>query len=69
MTDQHVQQAHPVRSDYHLIGWLKTEDRDALFRLSLARLLLTQIEPSPHNVDVHDFFFVNLFVGNEQHKM
>lgn len=23
MTNQHVQQAHPVRSDYHLICWLK----------------------------------------------
>lgn len=23
MTNQRVQQAHPVRSDYHLIGWLK----------------------------------------------
>lgn len=58
MTDQHVQQANPVRSDYHLIGWLKTEDRDALFRLSLACLLLTQSEAPPHTVDLNDFFLL-----------
>lgn len=57
MTNQHVQQAHPVRSDYHLIGWLKTEDRDALFLPSLAD---SQWAVAPHCWFKWHFF---LFVG------
>lgn len=35
MTNQHVQQAQPVRSDYHLICWLKQKTEMLCSTLSL----------------------------------